>query len=98
MMNQELLEDVDLNSLIDEMEQSEIRADKDFDDSIVRSSSDADPTKYYDPSEAHREVDGKAINSLLPSRAKVSGIIIPRSNRFGQTLGSNPHKPQQLVY
>lgn len=58
----------------------------------IRSSSDEDPTQYYDPSSAQREANGRSIASLLPSRGP-RGVIIPRSSRLGGSLGFNPHKP-----
>lgn len=76
----------------------EIKLDKYWDQSgagAVRTSSDQDPTKYYDSSQAYRESDGRSLASLLPSgRDLPRGTVIPRARRFGGSMGWNPHKPQ----
>ncbi len=61
-----------------------------------RTSSDHDPSKYYDPSTAFRESDGRSLASLLPSRGGLQGVIIPKSKRFGGSLGWNSHAPQVI--
>lgn len=61
--------------------------------SNVRSSSDSDPTKYYDPREAFKEGgDKRAVATLLPERGP-RGVIVPRATRGGRSSGYDPYKP-----
>lgn len=79
---------------IEKEQRGEIVADSFWDQagSDVRSSNDAHPDVYTDPSSHSREWNGTPVASLLPSRGP-RGIVIPRATRFGRSRGWDPHKP-----
>ncbi len=57
------------------------------------SSEGEDAAKYHDPS-THFTESGKQINRYLTGRYGLRGVIIPRANILGGSMGFDPHKPR----
>lgn len=58
------------------------------------SSSGVAASQYHDPAQHHMEKTGRSVESLLPPKLGLSGVIIPRATPFGGSRGFDANKPR----